>query len=157
MTSSNCNIFRVTGHLCGELIGHRLFSYRRHFQFFHENCTLKHISLTFVPRGSVNNTLALAQIMPWRWTGDRHFSIPMMALVYWCMADNRFASSQWETSLQSNAVSHWLGANLESALWCMYASVGLHGLSSSLNMASTRTIIVTITDTLKSPVLHKWW
>ena len=24
--------------------------------------------------------------------------------------------SQWETSLQSNAVSHWLGANLESAL-----------------------------------------
>ena len=26
------------------------------------------------------------------------------------------AFSQWETSLQSNAVSHWLGANLESAL-----------------------------------------
>ena len=32
------------------------------------------------------------------------------------MADSRFASSQWETSLQSNAVSHWLGANLGSAL-----------------------------------------
>ena len=31
-------------------------------------------------------------------------------------ADSRFAPSQWETSLQSNAVSHWLGANLESAL-----------------------------------------
>ena len=29
------------------------------------------------------------------------------------------APSQWETSLQSNAVSHWLGANLESA-------VGIH-------------------------------
>ena len=28
----------------------------------------------------------------------------------------RFAPSQCETSLQSNAVSHWLGANLESAL-----------------------------------------
>ena len=27
-----------------------------------------------------------------------------------------FAPSQWETSLQSNAVSHWLGANLESAM-----------------------------------------
>ena len=26
------------------------------------------------------------------------------------------APSQWETSLRSNAVSHWLGANLESAL-----------------------------------------
>ena len=29
--------------------------------------------------------------------------------------DSRLAPSQWETSLQSNAVSHWLGANLESA------------------------------------------
>ena len=26
-------------------------------------------------------------------------------------AASRFAASQWETSLQSNAVSHWLGAN----------------------------------------------
>ena len=32
-------------------------------------------------------------------------------------ADSRLALSQWETSLQSNAVSHWLGAILESALW----------------------------------------
>ena len=31
-------------------------------------------------------------------------------------ADSRFVPSQWETSLQSNTVSHWLGANLESAL-----------------------------------------
>ena len=31
-------------------------------------------------------------------------------------ADFRLAPCQWETSLQSNAVSHWLGANLESAL-----------------------------------------
>ena len=31
-------------------------------------------------------------------------------------ADSRLVPSQWETSLQSNAVSHWLGANLESAL-----------------------------------------
>ena len=31
-------------------------------------------------------------------------------------ADSRFAPSQWETSLQTNAVSHWLGANLELAL-----------------------------------------
>ena len=30
-------------------------------------------------------------------------------------ADSRFAPSQWEMSLQSNAVSHWLGTNLESA------------------------------------------
>ena len=31
-------------------------------------------------------------------------------------ADSRLAPSQWETSLQSNDVSHWLGAILESAL-----------------------------------------
>ena len=31
-------------------------------------------------------------------------------------ADSRLVPSQWETSLQSNAVSHWLGANLESSL-----------------------------------------
>ena len=30
-------------------------------------------------------------------------------------ADSRFERSQWET-LQSNAISHWLGAILESAL-----------------------------------------
>ena len=32
-------------------------------------------------------------------------------------ADSRFASSQWETVLLFNGVSHWLGASLESALW----------------------------------------
>ena len=31
-------------------------------------------------------------------------------------ADSRLVPSQWETSLQSNAVSHWLGTNLESTL-----------------------------------------
>ena len=30
--------------------------------------------------------------------------------------DSMLAPSQWETSIQSNAVSHWLGANLASAL-----------------------------------------
>ena len=34
----------------------------------------------------------------------------------WLRADSTLAPSQWETSLQSNAVSHWLGVNLESAL-----------------------------------------
>ena len=37
-------------------------------------------------------------------------------------ADARLASSQWETSLQRNAISHWLGANLESALCLKYYS-----------------------------------
>ena len=38
----------------------------------------------------------------------------MFVLPPW--ADSSFAPSLWETSLQSNAVSHWLGTNLESAL-----------------------------------------
>ena len=55
--------------------------------------------------------------------------------VWWCMligwlmgvksnltalqfrADSRLAPSQWETLLQCNTVSHWLGANLESTLY----------------------------------------
>ena len=37
--------------------------------------------------------------------------------------DSRLAPSQWETSLQSNAVSHWLGANLESAPTKMQRSI----------------------------------
>ena len=31
-------------------------------------------------------------------------------------ADSMLAPSQWEMSLQSNVVPHWLGANLELAL-----------------------------------------
>ena len=44
-------------------------------------------------------------------------------------ADSRFAPSQWETSLQGNAISHWLDTNLESALdyvhlpWCVWITV----------------------------------
>ena len=44
------------------------------------------------------------------------------ACTYYCMycrADSRLAPSQWEMSLQRNAVSHWLGANLKSATYCM--------------------------------------
>ena len=40
-------------------------------------------------------------------------------------AHSRFAPSQLETSLQSNAVSHWLSANLESVLYMIHTSCGL--------------------------------
>ena len=43
--------------------------------------------------------------------------IPTIPYTYWYRADSRFVPSQWEKSLQSNTVSHCLGANLESALW----------------------------------------
>ena len=35
-----------------------------------------------------------------------------------CRADSRFVTSQWETALLCNDVSHWLGANL--ALWLVW-------------------------------------
>ena len=40
-----------------------------------------------------------------------------MRISYNIRADSRFAPSEWETSLQSNAVSHWLSAKLESDLY----------------------------------------
>ena len=45
---------------------------------------------------------------------------------YRCRADSRFAPSQWETALLCNDVSHWLGANLESALKCKLMSIKYH-------------------------------
>ena len=50
-----------------------------------------------------------------------------------CRDDSRFAPSQWETFLQSNAISHWLGANLESALRCFSINkLNMYPLSSYL-------------------------
>ena len=42
----------------------------------------------------------------------------MRYIILECRTDSRLAPSQWGTSLQSNAVSHWPGANLLSALKC---------------------------------------
>ena len=42
--------------------------------------------------------------------------LPEPMLTWQFRAYSRLAPSQWETSLQSNAVSHWLAASLESAL-----------------------------------------
>ena len=59
----------------------------------------------------------------WPWvTGEQPGIIPYQAKYGMALAQTDFgtdssdASSQWETSLQSNDVSHWLGANLESAV-----------------------------------------
>ena len=52
------------------------------------------------------------------------FSIMTTLSLQWFRADSRSAPSQWETALLCNDVSHWLGTNLESALW-LYTSPGL--------------------------------
>ena len=38
----------------------------------------------------------------------------------------RLAPSQWETSLQSNAISHWLGTSLESALHILHPQTTMY-------------------------------
>ena len=54
--------------------------------------------------------------------GHRYVRKPCVAVMIptpriYRRADSRLAPSQWETSLRSNAVSHWLGASLESSLY----------------------------------------
>ena len=109
---------------------------------------------------SVGWDLAPPQIVNWTQYGH----VPILCLLaawdiwYWtcqCViflvvhrADSRFVSIQWATSLQCNAVSHWLGANLKSALctlWhhdnkyflhyspIMWTSEGNHPVTSGLN------------------------
>ena len=54
-------------------------------------------------------------------------------------ADYTLAPSQWETSLQSNAVSHWLSTNLESALILLWhhSSTGIViGMGTTNNVRS---------------------
>ena len=46
-----------------------------------------------------------------------------------CRTDSRLVFNEWETSSQSNAISHWLGANLESAPY-----VSLDWLFDCINM-----------------------
>ena len=50
-------------------------------------------------------------------------TLVLFILSFVCRADSRIASSQRETLLQSNTVSHWLGANLESALVWYYCDL----------------------------------
>ena len=54
----------------------------------------------------------------------RHRIIP--ARVHWLRADSRFVPSQWETSLQSKAVSHWLCANLRVSRVTVVISYQVH-------------------------------
>ena len=41
-------------------------------------CILIEISLKFVPKGPINNILALVQTIAWRWSGHKPLSEPML-------------------------------------------------------------------------------
>ena len=101
--------------------------------FWNENVWISFdISLKFVPKVWINNSPALVQIMAWRRSGDKPVSEPMMVTLltdicitrpqwvncipaieaYASMNQGSFmnAPSQWETTLQCNSVTYWLGA-----------------------------------------------
>ena len=63
-------------------------------------------------------------------------NLPLVTII--SRADSQFAPSQWEMLLQSNALSHWLGANLESALISVLDHFACQsGLDVSKNFHST--------------------
>ena len=89
-------------------------------------------------------------------------------VIYLYRADSRFAPSQWEMSLQSNTVSHWLGANLASALFTVHPKNYAHGSRfvmyryqlnypySSGSLAQLTFILMHSCKTAISPQLTHW-
>ena len=85
-----------------------------------------------------------------------------MVLCY-IRANFRLAPSQWETSLQSNTVSHWLGANLESTLyticWWRIITVGQRKKVTAVTFFRCPTVIMNWNNTahwLKSNGIKTW-
>ena len=58
----------------------------------------------------------ISVIQAWSHTRSHWRSRSYLKVIVNLRADSMFASSQWETALLCNDVSHWLGASLDSAL-----------------------------------------
>ena len=77
----------------------------------------------------------------------KHFVLAISRHNLYPGSDSRFAPSQWETALLCNDVSHWLGANLESALlpfmmyWRIAFRVTLLALGQSYDCPSVSEVI----------------
>ena len=79
--------------------------------FIHENASQKIVcEMVAFPSGLTQLISALS------WAAGRRKTTQETSPVAYFSADSRFAANQWETALLCNDVSHWLGANLESAL-----------------------------------------
>ena len=99
--------------------------------FLNENIWIViNISLSFVPKGQIDNILALGQIMAWRRSGNKPLSKPMMVslLTHICVTQ-----PQWVNLSGAN----WLPTN------CLHSGVEWSGI---------RTICIDI-----SGCLHKGW
>ena len=67
--------------------------------FFNENVWISiKISLKFVPKGPINNSPALVQIMAWRRSGDKPLSEPMLIFVPTHICVTRPQWVKWDMS-----------------------------------------------------------
>ena len=116
MTSSNGNVFRETGHLCGESTGPGEIPTQRpvtwSFGVFFYQCLNKRLSvivrlviwdaIIMHPLWRHYNVYPyLSWLLHLRWSSE---VIPKKEMIF--RADSRFAPSQWETALLCNDVSH---------------------------------------------------
>ena len=66
--------------------------------FLNENVWISiKVSLTFVPKGLINNIPALVQIMVWRRSGDKPLSEPVMVslLMHICVTRPQWVNERW--------------------------------------------------------------
>ena len=88
-----------------------------------DQCLIKFIWRIFAIISGFMTATAVYRVLFWQPSFDQYEAdtMPSIQMIQGMIqskgsVDSRFAPSQWEMALQSNAVSHWLGANLESAL-----------------------------------------
>ena len=87
--------------------------------FINENVRiLINISLKFVPKGLINNILALIQILAWRRPGDKPSSEPMMVnlLTHICVTRPQWVKAQLRTLIHWCHWCHGIDTDLQ---WCV--------------------------------------
>ena len=127
---------------------HKLFKYNYDYAgHIHQFVKVikKKIHPKYMPQGYIHNTHINGQVMRYNFLPHKVWLLWFASIqetYLWAgsfelMADSRHAPSQQEMSLQSNTISHWLGANLESA-WDL------------INTSSARDILIFILGIYKS-------
>ena len=105
--------------------------------FLNENVWIPiEISLTFVPKGSINNNPALFQIMAWRRPGDKPLSEPMMisSLTHICVTRPQWVKVQ-DTSWPSQKFStKYLYTKLYKV--CLLGSSSEYQYHNNMNVAN---------------------
>ena len=93
-----------------------IFSKNRNYVLIIANITEPNVATHIIRQGDDYKTWGFWFISPMIMPARCRSALTQFTTSVLFRTDSRLAPSQWETSLQSIAVSHWLGANLESAL-----------------------------------------